>query len=80
MFISDSSILSLIKFIKIRLLFLVLKMILAKFYHLQKLSITEKKLKNGALGKPRGSGWRGRWEGGSGWGTHVNPWLFYSNV
>ena len=34
----------------------------------------------GALGKPRGSGWRGMWEGGSGWGTHVNPWLFYSNV
>ena len=30
--------------------------------------------------KPRGSGWRGRWEGGSGWGTHVNPWLFHSNV
>ena len=26
----------------------------------------------GALGKPRGSGWRGRWEGESGWGTHVN--------
>ena len=20
-------------------------------------------------------GWRGRWEGGSGWGTHVNPWM-----
>ena len=34
----------------------------------------------GALGKPRGSGWRGKWEGGSGWGTHVNPWLFHSNV
>ena len=34
----------------------------------------------GALGKSRGSGWRGRWEGGSGWGTHVNPWLFHSNV
>ena len=34
----------------------------------------------GALGKPRGSGWRGRWEGVSGWGTHVNPWLFNSNV
>ena len=31
----------------------------------------------GALGKPRGSGWRGRWEGGWGWGTHVNPWLFH---
>ena len=23
----------------------------------------------GALGRPRGIGWRGRWEGGSGWGT-----------
>ena len=34
----------------------------------------------GALRRPRGSGWRGRWEGGSGWGTHVNPWLFHSNV
>ena len=34
----------------------------------------------GALGKPRGSGWRGRWEGVSWWGTHVNPWLFHSNV
>ena len=28
-----------------------------------------------ALGRPRGIGWRGRWEGGSGWGIHVNPWL-----
>ena len=34
----------------------------------------------GALGRPRGSGWRGRWEGGSGWGTHVNPWLIHFNV
>ena len=34
----------------------------------------------GALGRPRGSGWRGRWEGGSGWGTHVNPWLLHFNV
>ena len=34
----------------------------------------------GALGKPRGSGWRGRWEWGSGWGTHVNPWLFHFSV
>ena len=34
----------------------------------------------GALGKPRGSGWSGWWEGGSGWGTHVNPWLFHFNV
>ena len=29
----------------------------------------------GALGRPRGIGWGGRWEGGVGWGTHVNPWL-----
>ena len=28
----------------------------------------------------QGSGWRGRWEGRSGWGTHVNPWLFHFNV
>ena len=34
----------------------------------------------GALGKPRGNGWRGRWEGGSGWGTHVNPGLIHVNV
>ena len=34
----------------------------------------------GALGRPRGCGWRGRWEGVSGWGTHVNPWLFHFNV
>ena len=27
----------------------------------------------GALGRPRGIGWRGRWEEGSGWGIHVNP-------
>ena len=26
----------------------------------------------GALGRPGGSGWRRRWEGGSGWGRHVN--------
>ena len=31
----------------------------------------------GALGRPRGIGWRGRWEGGSGWGIHVYPWLIH---
>ena len=25
-------------------------------------------------------GWRGRWEGGSGWGRHVNPRPFHFNV
>ena len=34
----------------------------------------------GALGRPRGIGWRGRWEGGSGWGIQVNPWLIHVNV
>ena len=49
-------------------------------------------LRAGALGRPRGMGWgwrwergirmgwRGRQEGGSGWGTHVNPWLIHVNV
>ena len=34
-------------------------------------------LRPGALGKPRGIGWRGRWEGGSVWGIHVYPWLIH---
>ena len=34
----------------------------------------------GALGRPRGMGWGGRWDGGSGWGTHVNLWLIHVNV
>ena len=34
----------------------------------------------GALGRPREIGWRGRWEGGLGWGTLVNPWLIHFNV
>ena len=34
----------------------------------------------GALGRPRGIRWRARWEGGSGWGIHVNPWLIHINL
>ena len=34
----------------------------------------------GTLGRPRGIGWRGMWEGGSGWGIHVTPWLIHVNV
>ena len=37
-------------------------------------------IRAGALGRPRGMGWRGRQEGGSGWGTHVNPWLIHVSV
>ena len=33
-----------------------------------------------SLGRPRGIGWGGRWEGGSGWGTHVNLWLIHVSV
>ena len=33
-----------------------------------------------AQGWCRGIGWGGRWEGGSGWGIHVNPWLIHVNV
>ena len=31
-------------------------------------------------GKTQRDGMGGRWEGGSGWGTHVNPWLIHVNV
>ena len=41
---------------------------------------TRQVLRPGALGRPRGMGWGGRREGGSGWGTHVNPWLIHVNV
>ena len=37
-------------------------------------------LRADTLGRPRGMGWGGRWEGGSGWRTHVNPWLIHVNV
>ena len=37
-------------------------------------------LRPGALRRPRGFGWRGRWEWGLGWGIHVNPWLIHANV
>ena len=37
-------------------------------------------LRAGALGWPRGMGWGGKWEGGSGWETHVNPWLIHVNL
>ena len=37
-------------------------------------------LRAGALGRPRGIGWGGRWEWGLGWGIHVNSWLIHVSV
>ena len=37
-------------------------------------------LEAGALGRPRGMVQGGRWEGGSGWGTHVHPWQIHVDV
>ena len=37
-------------------------------------------LRHGALWRPREIRWRGRWEGGSGWGILVIPWLIHVNV
>ena len=36
-------------------------------------------LKTGALEKPGGMGWEGRWGGQDG-GTHVYPWLIHVDV
>ena len=40
----------------------------------------DRALRAGALGWPWGMAWGRRWEGGSGWGTHVHPWLIHVNV
>jgi len=34
----------------------------------------------GALGRPRGMVWGGRWEEGSGWGTHVYLWQIHFDI
>ena len=34
----------------------------------------------GALGQPRGMVWGGRWEEGSGWGTHVYLWQIHFDI
>ena len=34
----------------------------------------------GAWGRSREMIWGGRWEGGSGLGTHVHPWRIHVNV
>ena len=42
--------------------------------------IHETALKAGALGQLREMGWGGKWEGGSGWGTHVLLRLIHVDV
>ena len=37
-------------------------------------------LRPGALVRPRGIGWSGRWEGGLGWGIHIYPWVIHVSV
>ena len=37
-------------------------------------------LEAGAQGRSREMIWCGRWEGGSGLGTHVHPWRIHVNV
>ena len=39
-----------------------------------------RKLGAGALGRPRVMVWGGRWDGGSGWETHVHPWWMHVDV
>ena len=34
----------------------------------------------GALGRPRGMVWGGRWEEGSGWGKHVYLWRIHFDI
>ena len=48
-----------------------------KHWHLK---LSFQALGPGALGRARGIGLRGRWEGGSGWGILANPWLIHVNV
>ena len=65
-----------------RIIFLVCVCVPWFWHHILRIQVwcMRQVLRAGALGWPRGMGWRGRWEGGSGWGTHVNPWLIHINV
>ena len=48
--------------------------------HQSRFDAWDRVLRAGALGCPWGMGWGGKWEGVSGWGTHVHPWLIRVNV
>ena len=48
--------------------------------HQSRFDAWDRVLKAGALRWPWGMGWGGREEVGSGWGTHVHPWLIHVKV
>ena len=54
--------------------------IICEIDHQSRFNAWGRVLRAGALGWPWGMGWGGRWEGGSGWGTRVHPWLIRVNV
>ena len=54
--------------------------ILTPLHKENQISFMRQVLGPGSLGRPRGIGWRGRWEVGSGWGIHVYPRLIHVNV
>ena len=54
--------------------------IICEIDHQSTIDAWNRALKASALGQPRGMGWGGRWEVGSGWGTHAHPWLIHGNV
>jgi len=53
---------------------------LCEIDHQSRFDAWNRVLRAGALGWPWGMGWGGRWEGGSGRGTHVYLWLIHVNV
>ena len=54
--------------------------IICEIVHQSSFDAWDRVLRTGALGWPWGIGWVGRWEGGSGLGTHVHPWLIHVNI